>query len=171
MKALELFHTGVQVHTIRSSRLGLSTFLLICLFGISSCATLTAKPIKPSVELIRITPLNISLSEQKLRFDLKVSNPNSFAMPIKTVDFLARFNNTDIASGKSNQSVTIDANSEAILSLDVTAGLDRLASTLSSLLHGKSINLEYQLSGSVEVTNWPSPIPFNVIGAMDLNDT
>jgi len=145
--------------------------LLIILSSVSACATIGQKPAKPTIELVRVTPLNISLSEQKLRFELNVFNPNSFNMPIEAVDFVARFNDTNIASGKSNQSVTIGANSEATLSLDVTAGLDRLATTLQTLLSGERLNLDYELSGKVRVSSWPELIPFNVTGAMDLKDT
>ncbi len=148
-------------------------FTLLIASGLlaSGCASIVSKPLKPTIELISVRPLNISLTDQKLRFELKVSNPNTFDMPIEAVDFIARFNNTNIASGKSTQSVTVGAKSDAILSLDVTAGVDRLASTLSTLLQGQSLNLEYELSGSVKVSTWPTPIPFDVIGAMDVKDT
>jgi len=143
---------------------------LIVVLQLNACSSLTKKPQKPSVELVQVKPLNISMAEQKLRFVLKVTNPNSFDMPVETIDFIARFNDTQIASGKSNQSVTIKANSDALLSLDVTAGLNRLVSTLQTLIEGESLNLDYELSGKVEVANWPTPIPFDVIGAMDLEN-
>lgn len=145
--------------------------LLFSILAISACASVVPKPIKPSVELVKVTPLNISLTGQKLRFELKVSNPNAFPMPIESVDFIARFNDTNIASGKSIQAVTIQPNSEALLQLDVTAGLDRLGKTLQTLIQGESLNLDYQLQGTVEVSTWPKPIPFDVVGAMDLSDT
>jgi len=145
-------------------------FILPALLVLTACASIVPKPVKPTVELVSIKPLNVSLTEQKLRFDLKVVNPNSFELPIETVDFIAKFNDTNIASGKSNQAITVAANSEAIVSLDVTAGLDRLAGTLQTLLKGESLNLDYQLTGNVEIATWPRPIPFDVIGAMDLDD-
>jgi len=146
---------------------------LIGSFGLTltGCASLVSKPVKPTVELVSIRPLNVSLSEQKLRFNLKVTNPNSFDLPVEAINFVARFNNTNIASGKSNQSVTIPANGDATLALDVTAGLNRLASTLGVLLKGETLNVDYELKGTVEVTTWPKPIPFDVTGAMDLTDT
>jgi len=147
-------------------------FILIISLSLSACASVVTKPAKPIIELVSVEPLNISVKEQKLRFELKVINPNAFDMPVESVDFVARFNNTNIANGKSNQSVTIGANSEARLSLDVTATLDKLASTLSTLIKGNSANLlEYELSGTVKVTTWPKPIPFDVVGAMDLADS
>ena len=156
------------MHTTRLGRF----CILIIFLSLSACASVVTKPVKPIIELVSVTPLNISISEQRLRFELKVINPNAFDMPVESVDFVARFNNTNIANGKSTQSVTIGANSEARLSLDVTASLDKLASTLKTLVKGKSVNLlEYELSGTVKVTTWPKPIPFDVVGAMDLADT
>lgn len=145
--------------------------IVIALMMLSACANLVSKPIKPTIELVNVKPLNINMSEQKLRFTLKVINPNSFDLPVEAINFVARFNDTNIANGKSNQSVTIPANSEAILSLDVTAGLNRLASTLHTMLQGKDPNLDYELKGTVQVASWPRPIPFDVIGAMDLTDS
>jgi len=139
--------------------------------GIASCTSIVPKPVKPTIKLVDVKPLNISLSEQKLRFELNVKNPNGFDMPIESIDFIARFNDTNIASGKSTQSVTVKANSEAVLMLDVTAGVDRLVSTLQTLLQGKTLNLDYELLGSVSVATWPEPIPFDVVGAMDLSDS
>jgi len=138
---------------------------------VTACATVVSKPVKPTIELVSVKPLNISLSEQKIRFELKVINPNGFALPIENVNFVARFNNANIANGKSNQSVTVGANSDAQLSLDVTASLGRLAGILDTLLQGESLNLDYELSGTVEVGSWPEPIPFDVTGAMDLSDS
>ena len=146
-------------------------FWVLTLASCTTLSALTSKPIKPVIELVKVRPLNISLTEQKLRFELRVINPNAFDMPVESVDFIARFNDTNIASGKSNQAVTIAANSEALLSLDVTAGLDRLANTLKTLLEGNTLDLNYELSGNVKVSNWPGRIPFDVVGAIDLKDT
>ena len=148
-------------------RLSSRVVILVALLVLSACSTLVPKPEKPTVELVSVRPLNISLSRQKLRFNLKVVNPNSFDMPIETVDFIASLNDTNIASGKSNQAVTVPANSDAIVSLDVTAGLDRLTSSIETLLAGDSLNLDYELRGEVKVSTWPKPIPFNVVGAME----
>jgi len=153
------------VRTTRLSRF----FILIIFLSLSACASVITKPQKPIIRLVNVKPLNISVSEQKLRFELKVINPNAFDMPVESVDFVARFNDTNIANGKSNQSVVIGANSEARLSLDVTASLNKLAGTLNTLIQGQSLNLQYALSGTVKVATWPKPIPFDVIG--DLKDS
>lgn len=136
----------------------------------TACASLPQKLQKPQVELISVSPLNISMSEQKLRFTLNVINPNNLDLPVESMDFIARFNDTNIASGKSQQSTIIPANGQAKLLLDVTAGIDRLTSTLQTLLQGRELNLEYKLTGSVKFKNWAAPIPFNVVGVMNAED-
>jgi len=143
--------------------------LAILLLASGACSTITTKPLKPTIELVSVVPLNINLSEQQLRFALKVSNPNSFELPVQSVNFIARFNDADIASGKSNHSTVIPANGDALLKLDVTAGIDRLMNTLQTLLQGETLNLNYELAGSVQIENWSAPIPFDVTGAMDLD--
>ena len=118
----------------------ISVILSLLLLALSACSTITTKPLKPSVELVSVIPLNINLSEQKLRFTLKVTNPNSFELPVESVDFIARFNDADIASGKSKHNTVIPANGDALLTLDVTAGIDRLVTTLQTLLQGDTLN-------------------------------
>ena len=143
--------------------------LTLLLLFTAACSTITTKPLKPTIELVSVVPLNINLSEQQLRFALKITNPNSFDLPVESVDFIARFNDAHIASGKSNHSTIVPANSDALLTLDVTAGIDRLMTTLQTLLQGETLNLNYELAGSVQIENWSTPIPFDVIGAMDLD--
>lgn len=147
----------------------ISVILSLLLLALSACSTITTKPLKPSVELVSVIPLNINLSEQKLRFTLKVTNPNSFELPVESVDFIARFNDADIASGKSKHNTVIPANGDALLTLDVTAGIDRLVTTLQTLLQGDTLNLNYDLAGSVQIENWSTPIPFDVTGLMNLD--
>lgn len=142
---------------------------MMLLLALGACSTITTKPLKPTIELVSVVPLNINLSEQQLRFALKVTNPNSFDLPVESVNFIARFNDADIASGKSNHSTVIPANGDALLTLDVTAGIDRLMNTLQTLLQGETLNLNYELAGSVQIENWSTPIPFDVTGAMDLD--
>lgn len=140
----------------------------VSLLALAACSVLPTKPIKPEIDLVNVRPLNVSLTEQKLRFTLKVSNPNNFALPVESIDFVARFNGSNIANGKSKQAVTIPANSEGELTLDVTAGLDRLVTTLKTLLEGQTLNLDYELAGTVKIENWSTPVPFDVIGAMNV---
>ena len=151
--------------TIRSA---FRLLLITTVLWISACSILPSKPIKPEIELVSVRPLNVSLTEQKLRFTLNVNNPNNFELPVETINFIARFNGTNIANGKSNQAVSIPANSDGKLTLDVTAGVDRLVSTLSTLLEGQKLNLDYELTGSVRIENWSTPIPFDVVGAMNI---
>lgn len=142
--------------------------LTVTLLALAACSSIITKPQKPTIQLVKVRPLNISVSEQKLRFELKVTNPNSFELPVESIDFIARFNNADIASGKNSQSTTIPANGEGLLTLDVTAGIDRLMNTLKTLLEGQDLNLDYELAGTVKIENWSTPIPFDVTGAMEV---
>ena len=139
---------------------------MLLLVTVGACSSIPKKAVKPTIELVSVLPQNISLSEQKLRFKLRITNPNSFELPVESVDFVARFNDTDIASGKSHRSTIIPALGDALLTLDVTASIDRLTSTLQTLLEGKTLNLNYEVTGSVKIENWYTPIPFNVVGKM-----
>lgn len=153
--------------TFHILRLAITLTLLIF---VCACASFPQNLQKPKVKLINIIPLNVSVSEQKLRFTLDLTNPNDVDLPVESIDFIARFNDTNIASGKSTQSTILPANGKASLSLDVTAGIDRLTSTLQTLLQGEQLNFNYELKGSVKIQNWAIPVPFNVTGVMNAQD-
>ncbi len=142
--------------------------LAFMLIASSACSTIITKPLKPTIELVSVVPLNISWSHQQLRFALRVINPNNFQLPVDSINFVAHFNDTNIASGKSHHSTVIPANGEALLMLDVTAGIDRLMTTLETLLEGESLNMNYDLTGTVKIENWATPVPFDVSGQMDI---
>jgi len=142
--------------------------ILAALLSTAACTLLPAKPTSPEIELINVQPLDVSGTQQKLRFTLRVSNPNNFELPVESIDFVARFNGSNIANGKSTQTVSIPANSDGELTLDITAGLDRLATTPRSLIEGQTLNLDYKLVGTIAIENWSTPVPFDVVGAMNL---
>ena len=140
--------------------------LLCCVILLTGCATLAPKPEKPTIKVLDVRPLNLNLNEQRIRFRLKVINPNAFDMPVDSVDFVARFNGDVVASGKNKQSVTIPANGEGILALDVTAGLQSLLDSFKGMLADNALDFEYDIDGTVKVDNWPTPIPFDFSGAL-----
>ncbi len=138
---------------------------------LSACATFGPKLIKPSVSLVDVTPLNLNLSSQQLRFKLKIDNPNPFELPLETVNFVARFNDSDVASGRSYQATTIPPHQSGEMTIDVTAGIHQIAESLKGLLRAADLSISYELSGAIKIANWNRTIPFDVNGTVDIDET
>lgn len=146
------------------SSLLLMTCLLACLL-LTGCATiLSKKPQAPIVKIAAVRPLNLSFTKQRLAFTLQVHNPNAYDLPLQSLDFVASLAGNNIATGKSDQAVTLPANGEATVEVEVEAKINKLISHFQSMLSANSINLEYGVKGHVKLANWPTRIPFDVVG-------
>lgn len=145
---------------------GLPLAILILLS--TGCAnTLSVKPQSPTVKVAGVSPINLSLTDTRLNFSLLVQNPNGFNLPVRNLDFDAFFAGKRIARGKSNQSVTIPANGEAIIDVGVSTGLSQILKHVKSMFDQQDFNLNYGVKGQVKLANWPAKIPFNVEGRLD----
>ena len=150
-----------------NSILRLGIFLLFMLL-LSSCSSLPLKkPQAPSVSVASVRPLNLSLTRQRLEFSLNVKNPNPYNLPLEGLDFVATFAGEKLATGESNDKVTLPANGEAIVKVEVKAALGTLVSRFQSMLNSGDINLQYGVTGNVKLANWPARIPFNVDGELE----
>ncbi len=151
----------------RLAKIALIGTMIACL---TACATFGPKLIKPSVSLIDVTPLNLNLSSQQLRFRLQIDNPNPFELPLETVRFVAKFNDSVVASGKSYQAVVIPPGQAGDIAIDVTAGIHQIAESLKGLLRATDMSIRYQVSGAIQIADWNRTVPFDVDGILDLDE-
>ncbi len=125
------------------------------------------KPQAPIVSVADVRPLNLSFSKQRLAFSLNVQNPNPYDLPLERLDFVASFAGQEIATGESNETVTLPANGNAIVEVEVVAAVNKFLSNLQSMLNAGSIDLNYGVKGHVKLANWPTRIPFDVEGELE----
>jgi len=149
-------------------------FLKLCFLSgvltgvLSSCSTLPSiKPQSPSITVADVRPLGLSLTTQTIGLSLRVANPNDFDLPMQSLTFIANFSGQQFAKGHSVNNVTIPANGEALLDVEVDAGLLKLADQIKSMLDTDNAELNYDVSGVVKLANWPKAIPFNVEGEIE----
>lgn len=97
----------------------------------------------------------------ELAFTLDVYNPNSYDLPINTLEFVASSEQQVIANGQSNEPVVLSPEGNTPMVINVSAKTSRLLSRLiDSTLSDNA--LDYNVSGFVKLDNWPTRIPFNV---------
>ncbi len=149
------------------SLLRLTTSCVLILL-ISACASIpTSKPIAPKVTVASVVPKNLSLSGTRLLFTLDVANPNSYDLPMEQLEFVASFDNENIARGASEKAVTIPANGQEQVEVVVVAKLSKFFGQLRSMLATQDFSLDYTVSGFVKLANWPLKIPFDVAGELE----
>jgi len=136
-------------------------YMLICVLTcvLSACASMpSVKPESPSVTVADVRPVNLSLTSQTIALSLRVANPNNFDLPMQSLTFNAHFSGQQFAQGHSVNNVVIPANGEAILDVEVEAGLVKLANQLKNMLDTDNAELNYDVSGVVKLANWPKAI-------------
>jgi len=144
--------------------------LFLCLLSglLCACSSLpTVKPQSPSVTVADVRPVSLGLNSQTIGLSLRVANPNNFDLPMQSLTFNALFSGQQFAQGHSVNNVIIPANGEALLDVEIKAGLVKLANQLKQMLDTTNPELNYDVSGVVKLANWPKAIPFNVEGEIE----
>lgn len=126
---------------------------------LTGCAALLSKPQSPQVTLANIQLVDMGLLEQRYRMDLRMLNPNNFALPISGMSYDLAINGKVFARGVSRQEVNLPAFGEDILQIDVVSDLSKLISQLNDL-GGDNRIVRYSVAGSVAVMNRSLRLPF-----------
>ena len=140
---------------------------LACLW-LSACASIpTSRPIAPTVEIQSIDIVKIGFRNQDLEIKLKVNNPNSYDLPLQALAFIAAVEGAQIAQGTSNEKVTLPAEGEAIMNVQVSTRLSKLLGRLLSSANSDVADIAYDITGFVKLANWPTRIPFDKAGRVE----
>ncbi|MGF1628803.1 MAG: LEA type 2 family protein [Kiloniellaceae bacterium] len=116
----------------------LSAVLLLAACG-------TADPIPPLVRVVDVRLLESSVFEQRFQIDLRIGNPNDFALPLDGLTFDLEVNGEAFARGFSSQRVTIPRLSESQLSVESSTTLFDLVRQM--MLLAERGDLTYRLRG------------------------
>ncbi|NRA45775.1 MAG: LEA type 2 family protein [Oligoflexales bacterium] len=124
-----------QVWLLRGIGLG------ILLLSVSSCSHFKALVglgmRKPEVHLSSVKIKHVSFSEVAVAINLKVFNPNEFALDLDRLDYQLSINEALIAKGKHQNSIMIDAGQTAEISLPAEVNLKTSIRIMKELIAGK----------------------------------
>ncbi|MBT8143852.1 MAG: LEA type 2 family protein [Gammaproteobacteria bacterium] len=143
--------------------------VVLVIVSLAGCATLEREVQQPQVRLANIVFLEGGLREQVYGITLEVDNPNGFPLPVKTVNYVVNLADKQFASGATSSPFSIPANGTDQVQLEVRTNLIESFSHLRTLLQGGVRELEYNMSGDVQI-NLPlvSAIPFSQTGTIPL---
>ncbi len=145
-----------------------SLVIVVLALVLVSCASVPQKPAAPKLSVLGVTPLKMGFDKQTFRFNLNAFNPNGFKLPIKKIDFIARFAGIDVGEGLTTEAVTLSPNSDTAFSMDVNTDLSKLVSNIGDLVKLKGMNFDYQIEGKMRFVESGLfegvGVPFNLKG-------
>lgn len=149
-------------------------FLL--LFTLNGCTTTGGannpfailKPLAPEISLQNIELTKVNLSEQTYRLRLRIKNPNSFALPLQSLNYQLFLNNRSFAKGTNRKPVTIPAMGEGYLETDISSNIADVIQGWQQWFSLAKRTLDYRLTGDVGVSGLGVAIPFQYADKVDL---
>lgn len=160
------------------SQKGIATLCALMLsVAVYGCATMGSGFETPQINLAAIRLLEIKGFESIFQVDLRVSNPNDQALPIRGVDCDLALNGHHLARGVANPEKEIPAYGSEIVAVTVYASLLDMAGIAGRLLQNSrrgdsDEKWTYAAKGHIRLnsTVWPGKIPFASNGEIDVNE-
>ncbi|MCK5924734.1 MAG: LEA type 2 family protein [Methylococcales bacterium] len=148
-------------------------FLIISFFLLNACSNtanslINLQAIAPKVNLENFQLIKLGLSKQVYRLRLHIKNPNSFPLPIQNLNYQLFINNKSFAKGLSNKAVTIPALGDGYLETDVSSNLADVIEEWGQWFSFAKQSLDYKIKGSIGVTSFAIPFPFQYSDKVDL---
>ncbi len=129
--------------------------ILSLTFCLSACSSLfTADFRDPSIHLIRVEVVRAKMLEQRFNLFFRVDNPNDFSLEAEDLSYSVYLNEIKLASGQSNVSFSLPANSSTEFKVPVRANLWRNLKQVIKMLKNPSEPIHYRLEGQIEVGSW-----------------
>lgn len=143
-------------------------FPLLLLTISNACALLMPELKTPQISLVSITPLKFGLFEQSVQLRLRINNPNGISLPINGLQYRLQLNQQEFAKGSSNDNITIPANGEALVNLNVNTSLNAIMQQLQQFQRQIPDKVAYKLDGSVGLSSYALALPFAYEGDVDI---
>ena len=128
--------------------------LMACAVLLTACASLRPAVQTPRLGLTDLEVVDFGLFEQRYRLQLRVQNPNPYALHIRGLDYTLHINEREFARGVSNQSLKVPAFSEALVEIDLVSSLAGVVAQLDELSSKRGDRLPYRLSGRVTIGSY-----------------
>lgn len=129
---------------LRAWAKGLAGALLaVPLLALAACGT--AEPVPPQIRVVDLRLIDSTVFEQRFEIDLRIGNPNDFALPLDGLTFDLEVNGAAFARGFSDQRVTIPRLGEGQVSVSASTTLVDMVRQM--LLLAERGDLTYRLSG------------------------
>ena len=149
------------------SSLCLFVGLAVAQFG---CSETPREIASPQVRLIGLSLVEGSAESQRFRVSLLITNPNPFPLPIEQYRFSLRLAGEGRLNGNSTLAVTLPAQDDETIRLDVDSDMVSSLSRLLALVQGPENTLPYEIDGELIVDRqFYNSLPFHTSGQVPLS--
>ena len=123
--------------------LGLVT---VCMVMLSACGVIDLQ--KPKVKVASAQYQRLSSKAGRLNTRLSITNPNTFALPLKALNYQLYLNDKEFLSGKTSQGLELAAAETRQIDLPIDISYQELIASLgSAVIIGK---ISYRLRGELD---------------------
>lgn len=133
-------------------RLGVSV-LAVTLLAAGGCATSVQDLVKsPIVELRAVQVMGLGFNSQTFLLSFDISNPNAFALPVRSVNYALKLDGQRFASGQTASEFSVPANGASQFAISVDLNLLQTAPKLLSIVRQSTRqDVSYELDGRLAV--------------------
>lgn len=132
-----------------------ATVAALGIFLLAGCAGLFRQIETPRLSVINLQLVAATVFEQQYRIQLRIQNPNTFALSVNGLQYAIEINNQHFASGVSNRSAVIPALDTAVLEVEATSTLMSFFRQVTTLQQGKLETISYRLYGKIHLAGFP----------------
>ncbi|MAF82775.1 MAG: LEA type 2 family protein [Gammaproteobacteria bacterium] len=137
---------------------------LFFLTAISGCAFLYPELEKPGIQLVSISPQQISFSGVKLRCRVRVDNPNDISIPVKGGQINLQIEGTQIAHGALGDGFTVAAGGSELVDVIVEVDSGGSFALAVQLLKAGEQEIDYALTGYIDIA-------IGMLGRVSIHET
>lgn len=151
--------------------LKLCAVVLTSMFLLASCASTGRIVTSPGVSLRNVQVANVDFSGQTFVLGFDVTNPNMFALPIRTISYGVELDGKRFASGTAASGFSVPARGDTEFTITVDLDLLRTAPQLLYLMRdGIGRDIPYTLDGEFGIDlPYVKPVPFHAVGEIRLS--
>ncbi len=124
-------------------------FIVLMILSTAACESIQLTP--PQVSVLKIRPSNSGGFDLEFFIDLKISNPNSIALPVNGMSYSISLNNAKVLQGVSNSIPTIPAYGSQYVTVSISSNLLSAPKLLVNLLKNPSSTIQYELNGKIDL--------------------
>ncbi len=158
--AIRMLHLSI-VHWIAY---GLLTYGLLTHGFLMGCASIESLTERPEASFEGVQLQEVTLTQASLLFILKIENPNPFNLSIRQVDYNLSVNNTELITGKIDESLKVPAGGHSLIQIPVDLRYLDAFGSLAEMANASQT--PYLLQGVVTIGQFR--VPFSYEGTLDL---
>lgn len=138
--------------------------------SLAACASLEDIVTAPGVSLRNVTVQELDLDGQTFLLSFDVTNPNAFALPVKTIAYGIELDGHRFASGEAQSAFTVPAGGDGEFAISVDLNLLQSAPELMFIVRdGVRRDIPYRLEGRLGIDlPFARPVQFSSNGQIRL---